>query len=245
MGVDAEIIVKAREQLDDEQVLDLARRLAEAIGPKHFMIGADPWSGPRHALKRVGCAACRNEYDDEGPCPFEGPGPHAVHFQDGDPVVFPGDVTVLRVNLWGRYYGVGYERGSFPILAAICDWLTRNCGDVYYGGDSSGVCVRPWSEIRESLFSHWCEVGGAPYFSAFDSDAAEYARVCALCDRSMVRHGWGQAFAIYSCMWCGRRDETGDSGKTWKCTRDKREIEGEETKARVAAGRPETAGGGA
>lgn len=75
--------------------------------------------------------------------------------------------TVLEVwNCW-RYYGEGYERGPFPQIYMLAEWLERNIpgAAVWYGGDTSAFPA-PWpAEERERFKAFFCEHGHADYFS--------------------------------------------------------------------------------
>lgn len=146
-----------------------------------------------------------------------------IWYQDGPSIQAKENEFFLSVNLWSRYYGVGYERGDLIGLISVAEWIERNIPDstVFYGGDSSGVCAEPWNkEEREKLLSHFMGEHGRDYYSSFGTlDRSSYSPPgCANCvpERSQRRHGWGGEFAAYYCPGCGKSQETHDSGKTWE-----------------------------
>lgn len=82
------------------------------------------------------------------------------------------DAPTMEVNHWWRYYGVGYERGDWPDIKRLGDWLAVELGELAelrYGGDSddSWEALRPWGKIRDQLQAHWDAHGNEPYRAAF------------------------------------------------------------------------------
>lgn len=195
MGIDLLLYTHTSQILSDQEILVLSREIAEAVGPVRFSLSPDGKWGGHHALYR------------------------RVWEEDSYIDRLPQLGTILVANVLHRHYGIGYERGPFPIIAAICEWLQRRVGDVYVGGDC-GVGVRLWTDQREELWAHWTEHGGRPYFREWDRDSDEYERVCVFCRTPMNRNGWGPKFALYRCISCGREDKTNDSGATWDVTRN-------------------------
>lgn len=130
--------------------------------------------------------------------------------------------TLLSITLWSRYYGVGYERVDLLTICAIAEWCERNIQgcEVWYGGDSSGVCITPFPEAeRKVLRNHLYSSDGRSYFS-YDkrSEPPLPPRSdCKLCipDHEPSRFGWGAAYAAYNCAGCGKRFITNDGGLTW------------------------------
>lgn len=150
-------------------------------------------------------------------------GEHALYMEGGE----------LHVNTLSRYYGIGYERGDFTKIAAVCDWLESECGEVFYGSDhESRENFRQWSSLRGELLAHWRKHGDVPYYG--DSwMSTRFARKCGLCDVQMTGRGGGGRSAFFVCVYCGRRDRTTDDGKTWTCQRGKEDIDPNEKRAQV------------
>jgi len=84
--------------------------------------------------------------------------------------------TDYSVATTHRYYGPGYERGPWPEIAGILEWLRRQpeVSELRYGGDSGGCedleLVTPG--LLESLWAHWAKVGGVPYSRGRDTSTA-------------------------------------------------------------------------
>ena len=77
-------------------------------------------------------------------------------------------VQTLEIVTLHRYYGPGYERGHWPDLREVGDWLVDAVGErgeVRYGGDSAGEWehLRPWDEVRSENDPHWETYGNKPY----------------------------------------------------------------------------------
>ena len=72
----------------------------------------------------------------------------------------PQGSEALELQLWGRYYGRDYERGTLPPYVAIAEWLERNIpgSTIWFGGDS--VAIRLFDkEERDALMKHWKAYG--------------------------------------------------------------------------------------
>ena len=178
MGVDAEIVVKTTNPLSQDDVTLLAHKACDAFGCAKFWIQPED---RRHAINIID-----------------------VYEQDGPDILPAEGEQFLRLSLWSRYYGPGYERGDFAFLYALILWLQRNIpgGSVWYGGDSSGICAEEMTQdALGKLWAHFCEHGTAPYRSYFDRDKS--GPTCDLCGVQMIRYGFGGAYAAWSCA-CGR-----------------------------------------
>lgn len=71
---------------------------------------------------------------------------------------------VVDVDCFDRYYGENYERGHYPNIKLVSEFLEKRFpgSRQFYGSDYSGVS--PFSvQDREELWAHWCEVGTRPY----------------------------------------------------------------------------------
>lgn len=185
MGVDAEMFVLLHQPITDAQLIDAAYRLAEAVKGNAFFFSRndDLEKGERRrALNRL-------SEDDHWLKPSI----------DGD---------WLRVPLWGRYYGPGYERGDLWQYIAIAEWIERNLhATVYYGGDSGGCeqMVAFDKAYRQELISHWADKGGTPYYqTGWGRSAGVAAPICPLCEHPATQYGSGGSFASWTCDACGR-----------------------------------------
>lgn len=72
----------------------------------------------------------------------------------------------IEVSSLDRYYGVDYERGPWPQIKALGDWLVGHIeGELRYGGDHADEWefLRPWPQARELLDQHWEQCGNEPY----------------------------------------------------------------------------------
>lgn len=180
MGIDAQMFVKTKQQISQEQLKNLAYELASAYGAKNFVIDREKkWEG-RHCLYFI------DEY-----------------MQDGDSLFPEAGEIFIEVNLRTRYYGVNYERGNLPLILSIAEWLERkiiNC-EVWYGGDSSGIeAVHLTKQERNNLFNHFVNVGHNPYYYFFDG---EHEECCTFCDKPMLQYGFGNNYSAFRCTGCG------------------------------------------
>jgi hypothetical protein len=204
MGIDAEMFVRTKEKITPQEVLAIARRLAEAFWRDEFFI-KHPRSEYLFGDKPRHCLSIVKKIEQDGP---------DILPEEGE--------TFVKVHLTGRYYGVGYERGDLPKLLTIAGWLEANVpgGSVWYGGDSSGVVHKPFGKAqRDKLFKHFCAVGHEPYAGASWCDPNEFPLPipkCELCKTPFVRYGAGRTYGAYSCHGCGFHLRTHDSGHTWE-----------------------------
>jgi hypothetical protein len=215
MGIDAEMYVLVPEaDATRENITRASHWLFEYFGPDKFF-GYDK-RGIIYLPKVF-------LHDEEGEEIGEGTPGSRVQ-QDGPDEVAPEGKVFLRVALWSRYYGVDYERGDFVFLYMLARALEAQFprGQVWYGGDSSGVLAQPFGhEEREALLAHFLAGGRKAYTDYFDHD--KHGPKCRTCDVRMTRYGWGGNYAAYSCP-CGERHETRD-GVLKVTTREERREE--------------------
>lgn len=195
MGVDAEMFVRTKVKITEEQVRTLAYRMGEAFGHDNLWIFKNPDHGEsRHCMQIV------PEYTQDGPTIQPGKGE-----------------TFIQVYPCSRYYGEGYERGNLPLLIMIAEWLEANIpgGEVWYGGDSSGVEAKKFDKkAREKLFKFFAKGGHRNYTTFFDKKAD--GPLCNMCFVRMDQYGFGQNYASYYCAGCGENTMTRDGGKTFE-----------------------------
>lgn len=210
MGVDAQMLVKVPNcTLTEADAVRIGYELAATIGPDHFMItrGDDhklAFGAPHHAVSLVKPHSSA-EYGDYPE--FDG---RVIWTQDGEPIVAEPGEQFLNVHLMGRYYGPGYERGTWPILRAIIEWLRRRFpgGEVWYGGDSSGICAELMTDERlRRLDDHFYAHGRRPYVryrpSGSDALTGHRAPVCGCADVATVNTGGGRGSSFWWCDGCG------------------------------------------
>lgn len=203
MGVDAEMFVKVRAPLAARRVKRLAYEMAEAFGPDKFFIarGDDMGGYVSRALAEV------KEYEQDGP---------TLRPKDGE--------QFLRVHLWTRYYGEGYERGNLPLIIMVAEWLEHRIIqepgvrslEVWYGGDSSGICASRFdAKARLALFKHFVNQGHAPYHAGWGTTPG-LSRDCKFCEEPMRQTMWGgNDTGGFYCAGCGLYEVTRDRGCTW------------------------------
>lgn len=142
--------------------------------------------------------------------------------QDGDSILAPDGEWFCKVNLWTRYYGVGYERGNLLVICATAEWCELNLPNcvVWYGGDSSGVEAAPFPhEERLKLKKHLYSQQGRDYFryDARQGRKPNGPAPCGLCipGGDFQQYGSGPNYAAVHCAGCGKNFESSDGGKTW------------------------------
>ena len=199
MGVDAEMFVKVRPPLSDRQVQRLAYELGAAFGPERFWVVREHgW----HSLEAI------SKYEQDGP---------TIRPKAGE--------QFIRVRLGTRYYGEGYERGDLPTILMVAEWLEHRIpqekghpsAEVWYGGDSSGICAKRFdAEARLRLFRYFVKNGHEPYRS-YGGDDGTLSRHCSFCNEPMRRTMWGggDERGGFSCDGCGLYEVTKDHGRTW------------------------------
>jgi hypothetical protein len=137
MPVDAYIFATGDKSVEEQSIRDLSSDLAEAIGPDRFV-------------------------------DFDGAG--VVHqVPRGEYNILPDDLPrapcVLEVRLASPYYGPGYERGSWPEIAAVLEFLRRRLpgAQVWYGPDDGDWVREVTADSLDALWSHWAQHGDRPY----------------------------------------------------------------------------------
>lgn len=218
MGVDAEMFVrlKGAHRLSEADV----RRLSYEIGTAFdtgFFFTMNPQQGlfkeTRRALEIMKPIASMEDAEDYG-LDKEHVG-RVVWSQDGDPIIADADEQFIKANLFGRYYGRGYERGDWPKLRACIFWLSTripNC-EVWYGGDSSGICAeRANGHFLADMDHHWALNARRPYVrykSDFSGIIPKMPKdsiippVCTLCDVPMADQGGSRDYTFFWCDGCG------------------------------------------
>lgn len=205
MGIDARMYAVTSQKLTDEEILRLAHDIGVAFGHDKFF-RSEPYVNIEHPE-------------------WNSPGHHNISReekieQDGPDWAPPKGCTLLEVHLSTRYYGPGYERGDLPLIIAIAEWLDCRLPGctVMYGGDSSGVCAKPFGpEMRKALLDHFASPEGRDYF-AKDNPFMEPSPhpKCPKCKVRMPQFSFGPAnCGGFDCLGCGYKVRTTDGGRTF------------------------------
>jgi hypothetical protein len=196
MGLNAEMVVGIKKgKLTESQIRDLAYYIAAGFGHRFFWISRGDPMGRQDAIEEL-------EGEAVGRLIWEKDQKKYKQF--------------LKVHVWVRYYGEGYERGYLPNIIMIARWLEEgipNC-DVWYGDDTGSSLELFDRKRQEELFLHFVKHGDAPYRRRFDG--GEIAHDCDFCEKPMIRSGWGAQYAVFYCPGCGLKEETMDGGKSFE-----------------------------
>lgn len=184
MGIDACILIRNKAPFTPERLLHESYLLASTLGHEKFFINEQ-----QHALKAM------KTWEQDGP---------TIRPQPGE--------QLIKVNLWSRYYGPGYERGDWPAIRGVICWFWANhpsC-ETWYGGDSSGVrAARVGPEELTVLDQHYYTHGHRPYVGGFQGLSHERAPVCPRCGEPANHHGGGGGQELWGCSGCGLQLVTG------------------------------------
>jgi len=125
--------------------------------------------------------------------------------ENGIHAITKQDDGSLRVNAVFRYYGPGYERGPWPLIAGVLEWLRRNIdGTVVYGDDSSYKFIEVTDEFMDEMWSYFAEKGHHDYFHY----GATGKVMCDFCRKPMTPVGWSYGKTLWLCHGCGYKTET-------------------------------------
>lgn len=189
-------------------------------GDVHQKILDDIGKPPEELRRAISLSRYYGEEDPDVPLPNRQEG--KCWFQDGDTKYAQPDEWFLEVSLWTRWYGAGYERGDLLTLCAVAEWFEANIPgcEVWYGGDSSGVCVEPWPEAARTLLRrHYYSEQGRHYVNSSDGFGSSSVRPkpCGLCvgGANMNQYGSGGNYVAVHCGGCGKNFVTRDNGATW------------------------------
>ena len=183
MGIDAEMFVRHTGLMTEQEVRRLAREMCARFDAERFMIRKEDCSYDKahHALSIL------------VPTVWE---------QDGPDIVGEPGEQFIRVHLYTRYYGIGYERGDWILIRSVAEFLELSIphSQIWYGGDSSGVLANHLDQqAREVLNRHWLSVGHEPYRSAW----GEKGPPCEFCGGAPFHHaGGGGNKTFFVCDGC-------------------------------------------
>lgn len=218
MGVDAEMLViidDPENHLTEKQVLDVSVRMCKTIGFGFFFVHKNcdlDISGDGHHALSIIKPHEDEEYESQhlGKC---------CYFQDGDTIVAKPNQQFIRVHMWARYYGPGYERGDALKILATAEFLERNINGsrILYGGDSSGICAEPFDAgARAELRDYFFKYAHRPYRERKNPFYANPKPIleCKTCETEAIHSGGGRGEEYYYCDGCGIKlafnPETGD-----------------------------------
>ena len=145
-----------------------------------------------------------------------------VYEQDGPDIKPEEGEAFIRVMPVTRYYGVGYERGDILFLINLAEWLELRFApcEVWYGGDSMGICAEHFTKAeRGKIKAHFFRVAHEPY--VHDLDLIFDNCLPPKCERCVPHRGPGRfssgpsSFASFHCTGCGKSFVTLDGGDTW------------------------------
>lgn len=192
MGIDARILIKITKPeswLDATALRKFSSCLTSIVGPEHFTLMPEE---NRHAITFV-ADDFRRWADDPNT-------PHC-YGQDGPDIYPQPNEQFLEIHVVSRYYGEDYARGDWRTLSFVIMWAQYsipNC-EVWYGGDSSGVCVElATSELLNRLTKFFLTSGHETYW--MNSPAQN---LCEFCRRGVIESGGGQGSKFYLCAGCG------------------------------------------
>lgn len=235
MGVDAEMLIKVKGKekwLSPQQVLALSVRMTRTIGHQHFMVTKDCDDDfykkfpehQHHAISIIEPWTREKAVADYGEEDVERWGEttnfgKTIYRQDGDNVIAEPDEQFLRVHLWGRYYGPGYARGHWPTYDIIIRFLYTVLpagSEVWYGGDSGGICVEHVTpEFLDDMMRFYFNSGNSTYVGAFSgiSGSGAIRPMCDCCETPMLSNGGGPQGTMWYCESCDRIAVTDKIGK--------------------------------
>lgn len=214
MGVDAEMFVriKGRDKwLADADELKTAYELASTIGPSKFMNTIGMWKDEKghHCLEIMRPIKHSLDADYHGvPATMIG---RVIWSQDGDTIVAGQDEQFVRIHLYTRYYGEEYARGDWPTIRVVAEWCELRfpgC-EVWYGGDSSGICAEHLSAERRDELNKFFLSSGRKSYARYDDGpdrvTGHRGTMCPVCDVRMYSTGGGQGDSFWSCDGCEQR----------------------------------------
>lgn len=197
MGVDARMLIGISRVPSLSELQEWGYRIGDAIGSEKFF-----WSHIGDAFSETYRAL------DIEPWPAKADDYSLVDGIDEDE---RQSACYLKVSLFGRYYGPGYERGNPWTYIAVAVWAERNLPDavVWYGGDSDDRLGLFGPTQREALIAHWSKHGGLPYRGAFyRGERNHLTPTCPTCNVPASQFGFGGNYAAWDCLGCGQ-------GWTW------------------------------
>ena len=90
------------------------------------------------------------------------PNEYDLHAND-----LPDCTTLIEAHPMTPYYGPRYERGYWPELAAIVEFLRRRIPEsrIWYGEDSGDTIQQTTNNWMTQMWDYWSINGGRPYYN--------------------------------------------------------------------------------
>ena len=202
MGVDARMFVRLKGQenwLAERDVVKTAYYLASTIGPGNFYItlDSDLVSRPHHCLEIMEPENDDGELDPTG---------RVYWSQDGPDIEPDADEQFVQVHLSSRYYGEGYARGDWPTIRVIAEWLAIRFpkGEIWYGGDSSGICAEHLTSERIAELTAFFLATGRKTYTRYPGFCEYSTPPCIHCRVPMIDTGGGNDARFLYCDGCNR-----------------------------------------
>lgn len=134
----------------------------------------------------------------------------------GHDYVFPQATlggALVCVNVAGRFYGPGYERGSVVDIVGIAELLERILApcEVFYGGDSREEVPLFDAKARAALLDHAAGPLGQRYYE-YNLHPYVPVNTCEFCRVPAVSNGGGATISYTFCSGCGRKWEVSSNG---------------------------------
>lgn len=248
MGVDARMFARLRgeNRIKPEDALPLAVEMCKTIGAGNFLITKATefdFGRPHHALSIIEPLSREDAAEYESP---ELVG-KVVWFQDGDPVVAEPDEQFVEVHLFTRFYGPEYARGDWTVIRTVAEWIEFKLptAEVWYGGDSSGICARRFGAAERALVNRFfLGTGHRTYRDVFQGISSRGATPpkCQCCEIGMSDTGGGGVGAAQRTFWycdgCDGKVVTfGDGREPVRLTRHEDFFDFEEKRAESATRR--------
>lgn len=68
-------------------------------------------------------------------------------------------------DTWMRFYGPGYERGDWPVIACVAAAMRAVFGNVFYGGDHQGAIPSLNGDKWLEMWRYWMSSDWRNYWS--------------------------------------------------------------------------------
>lgn len=134
---------------------------------------------------------------------------------------FPGSdaTTILRVNWDADYYGKGYERGYWPKIAAVIEFLKHRLVScrLWYGPDNGAEIVEMTQEAMADLWRYWSHNGCRRYNERSPHWPKGAMSTCGQCQGATEFLAFGDAGAMVAfCPACGELQVKDKGQNTWE-----------------------------
>jgi hypothetical protein len=128
-------------------------------------------------------------------------------------------VTILAVRWAGNYYGPGYERGYWPHIAAVIQFLKHRLPDcrVWYRADSGDSSTEMTPEAMGHLWHYWSHHGCRPYHERHSQHGPRDAMpICDECAQLTEFLTFSETTMVAFCPRCGQIYAQDESDLSWQ-----------------------------